>query len=1051
MHSLIGWFARNGVAANLLMVFIVLSGVFALPQIPVEVFPEFDADIVSINMAYRGATPEEVEEGVVIRIEEAIQDLEGIKAIRSTASEGNGSVRVEVQTGYDQRELMDDIKVRVDAISTFPELAERPVIQLAQRRRDVISVAIAAETSERELRELGERVREELVSLSGVTQVELTAVRDYEIAIELSEQTLQAYGLTFAAIGRSIDAASLDLSAGRIRTPGGEILLRTKGQAYSAEDYAAIPILTGDDGTRVTLGDIATVTDGFEDDPLAARFNGKRAVVVEVFRVGDQSAIEIAETVKAYIGEAAGRFPPGVEIGYWRDSSRIVQARLNTLLQSAVQGGLLVFLLLALFLRPAVAFWVCVGVPVAFMGAIALMPWLGVTINIMSLFAFILVLGVVVDDAIVTGESIYSHLRQTPGSGSGLEAAINGTNAVAIPVTFGVLTTVAAFLPLATVGGMMGNFLSQIPLIVIPVLLFSIIESKFVLPTHLKHLSTGAEERPGPILRLQRRVADGLEWVIRHIYEPALAVVLHRRYLSLAMFLGISFIVISLILGGMVRMTFFPRIESELARANLAMPVGTPFEITAGHIDRMTQAAERIQAKYRDPVTGESVVLNILSVAGSAEGARQNASHLGRVQFEIMSPEERTIDVTSSQLVREWRALIGTVPGAQELTFRAEIGRSGDPIDVQLTGFDFDEVVAMSDAIKERLRTYPGVFDISDTFEDGKEEIQLTIKPQAEILGLTLDDLARQVRQAFFGLEVQRIQRGREDVRVMLRYPESERESLASLETMRIRTPDGAEVPFIDVADASIGRSPATINRIDRARTLNVRADVNKDTTDLGIIRADLTDFVTDIAPTYPTVRYTLEGETRERDEGLADLQRGALFVLFVIYVLLAIPFRSYVQPLIVMIVIPFGVIGAILGHIIMGMDLSFFSLFGMLALSGVVVNDSLVLVDYVNQQRRAGLPVFEAVRSAGARRFRPILLTSLTTFAGLMPLIFDQSTQAQFLIPMAVSLGFGILFATFITLLLIPINYLILEDVRRVLGITSEPESTKPDTAYST
>jgi multidrug efflux pump subunit AcrB len=1031
MHSVIEWFARNEVAANLLMVFIIAAGLFALPRIPVEVFPEFDLDVVSINVPYRGATPTEVEEGVVIRLEEAIQDLEGIDRIESTASEGNASVRVEVETGYAPRELADDIRARVDGLTTLPTEAERPVVQVAQRRRDVITVAVTAATGERELRELGERVRDELLALPDITQVELDAVRAYELAIEVSEDTLRAYDLTFDELARAVDAASLDLSAGRIRTPGGEILLRTTGQAYTAEDFAELPILTRDDGVRLTLGEIATIRDGFEEDPVITRFNGERAVLVEVFRVGDQNAITIAQSVKDYIADSAARLPPGVSLGYWRDSARIVEARLDTLLKSALQGGLMVFLLLALFLRPGVALWVCVGVPVAFLGAIALMPWLGVTINILSLFAFILVLGVVVDDAIVTGESIYSRLAA--GADSGLDAAIGGTHAVAVPVTFGILTTIAAFVPLATVGGIMGNFLSQIPLIVIPVLLFSLVESKLILPTHLKGLKPAGQDQPGPLLRVQRRVAAGLEWSIRRLYAPALAAALRQRYVTLAVFLGIGFLVVSLIAGGVMRIVFFPRIESELARANVVMPVGTPIAITAGHVERMTAAAEALQDDYRDPATGEPVIRNILSVVGRS--GRSSGGHIGRVRFEIQAREERTLEVGAGELVREWRERIGTIPGAEELSFRSGIGRVGDPIDVQLTGVNFSEVRAMADAIKARLATYPAVFDLTDTFEDGKQELQLTIKPEAEVLGLTLDDLARQVRQAFFGREIERIQRGREDVRVMLRYPPEERRAIADLQSMRIRTPAGAAVPFAEVATVEFGRSPAAIERIDRARTLNIRADVDKQSTDIDALRADLAAFVETASADYPTVRYTLEGEARERRESTADLYRGAAFVLLVIYVLLAIPFRSYLQPLIVMLVIPFGVVGAILGHFIMSMPLSFFSFFGMLALTGVVVNDSLVLVDYVNRRRREGVALFEAVTAAGAARFRPILLTSLTTFAGLMPLIFEQSTQAQFLIPMAVSLGFGILFATFITLLLVPINYLVLEDLRRVAG----------------
>ncbi len=755
--------------------------------------------------------------------------------------------------------------------------------------------------------------------------------------------------------------------------------------------------------------------------------------MIEVFRVGDQSAIAVAQTVKNWLQEARQRMPAGVELSYWRDWSRIVEARLNTLLKNAAQGGALIFLLLAMFLRFSVAVWVCVGIPISFMGAIALMPEFGVTVNIVSLFAFILVLGIVVDDAIVTGENIYTHLKKTSDT---TRAAIRGTQEVAIPVTFGVLTTVAAFLPLAMIEGARGKIFAQIPMIVIPVLLFSLIESKLILPAHLKHVKVHGEDTQSlnALVRVQRRIAAGLEYFVDRFYQPLLSAVLRQRYFTLSVFVGVFIILSSLLYSGWLQFTFFPRVQSETASARLSMPVGTPFSITASHVDRIARAAEQLREKYTDAETGQTVITNIFSVAGQSGGEGVAQSHLGRVIFEIIAPEERTLAITSSELVHEWRRSIGVIPGVRDLSFRAEIGRAGSPIDIQLEGGSFEELAAISGQIKTRLAQYPGVFDITDNFESGKEEIQLSIRPEAELLGLTMEDLARQVRQAFFGHEAQRIQRGREDIRVMVRYPETERRSLANLESMRIRAPTGEEVPFSYVAEAKMGRSFYSINRINRNRTLNITADVNKESANIGAIKADLLSFVPEIVNRYPGVRFSLEGEAREQKESFTSLFAGVLFVLFAVYALLAIPFRSYVQPAIVMSVIPFGLMGAILGHMMLGMDLSILSVMGMLALSGVVVNDSLVLVDYVNRRRREGMGLAEALRTAGRARFRPILLTSLTTFAGLLPLIFEQSTQAQFLIPMAVSLGFGVLLGTFVTLLLVPINYLILEDLRTLI-----------------
>jgi multidrug efflux pump subunit AcrB len=1043
MKGMIEWFARNGVAANLLMMGIIGAGFFALStSIPTEVFPDFELDTVEIGVEYRGATPAETEESVVIKIEEAIQDLVGIEEITSSSAEGAGAVTVQVAKGYEPREVLDDIKNRVDAINTFPDETENPTIRVAARKSAVITVVLSGELSERDLRQLGEVVRDEITRLPGVTQAEVSAVRPYEIAIEVSEKTLREYGLTLSAVSRAISDSSVDLPAGSVRTQGGEILLRTKGQAYVAKDFKNIVLVTRDDGTRLTVGDIAVVKDDFEETPLYAGFNGSRCVLITVFRVGDQNAIALAEAVKDYMGQKQANLPPGVELEFWNDRSRIVKGRLNTLLSSAKWGALLVIVVLALFLRPLVAFWVFLGVPLSFMGAIALMPLLGITFNIFSLFAFILVLGIVVDDAIVTGENIFRHLQDGE---DGTQAAITGTHEISTPVIFGVLTTVVAFVPLLMIEGMRGKIFAQIPMVIIPVLLFSLVESKLILPAHLKHLSTGKKNFNdlGIFQKFQRFFADGLEWFVDHVYRPLLSVASKYRYSTLALFIGAAFLIIGLVGGSRIRFVYFPRIASETATARLAMPLGTHEDITARHVKKMYQAAIDLREKYRDPSSGQSLIVNIMSVTGGSGitssrpgggGGRSGASNHGEVSFRMTAAEERGgEEVDTRALVNEWRDMIGPIPGAKELSFRAEIGRSSDPINVQLAGQDFDKLSAASQRIQEQLQTYSGVFDITDTFQDGKPEIKLSIKPEAELLGLTQTALARQVREAFFGAQAQRIQRGRDDIRVMVRYPRKERETLASLEQMRIRTPEGIEVPFSTVAEAKMGQSFSTIRRVNRNRTISVTADVDKESVDMGQVESELSAFLNGMIKEYPGMSYKFEGESRERAESFSTMIMGMGFILFAIYALLAIPFRDYIQPLIVMSVIPFGLIGAVLGHMIMGLTLSIMSLFGMLALAGVVVNDSLVMVDFVNKRRQDGVPLEEAVRLAGGQRFRAILLTSLTTFVGLMPLMFEKSTQAQFLIPMGVSLGFGIMFATVITLFLVPINYLVLEDVKRV------------------
>jgi len=1027
---MIAWFARNHVAANLLMITIIFTGLFSLvTQIPLEVFPSIETDKISVKVSLRGSTPEDVEQGVAIRIEEAVQDLEGIEKISSRSSEGSASVTIEVESGYDPREMLADIKSRIDAINTFPVDAEKPVVALAERKREVLSVTVSGQYGEKEIREFAEQVRDDLLRIPGITQLELSGVRDYEVAIEISQDKLNQYGLSISQVSNAISNSSADISAGNIKTQGGDILIRSKGQAYRKNEYAAIAIKTHIDGSILTLNDIAIIRDDFEETPVRTRFNGNQAAFIDVYRIGQQSAIDVAQKIKTYIDERQKNLPLGYELSYWDDDSQIVKNRISTLTTSALQGGFLVLILLTLFLRPAIAIWVCVGIPVSFMGAFIAMPFFGITLNIMSLFGFILVLGIVVDDAIVTGENIYTHLEN---SESGEYAAIKGTQEVATPVTFGILTTVAAFLPLAFIEGNRGALFAQIPVVVIPVLIFSLIESKFVLPSHLKNIKLRHEKsEPSRFERFQHKFADGFEGAILKYYQPLLITALKHKLATLSLFVGVFIIIVTLITSGWTKFIFFPRIPSETVRVNLTLPTGTPFEVTNKFVIKMADKAHDLQEKYRDPETNQSIILNILATTGGRGGV----SHSGGVRFEIIPPEQRESTITSKELVREWRKLIGTVPGAESLTFRAELGRSSDPIDVQLTATSLETLKEVADKVKTRLATYPTVFEIADSLSNGKEELQIELTDQGRALGFTRVEVSRQVRSAFFGAEVQRIQRGRDDVRVMVRLPLNERASVSDLENILITTASGGNVPLSHIATLIPGQSPASINRIDRYRTVNVTADVEKTNTNMTILQADLKVYLDELIIQYPGVNHSLEGEAKEQRESFGSLGWALLFVFFIIYGLLAIPFKSYLQPLIVMSVIPFGMIGAVMGHWIMGMELTIMSLLGMLALVGVVVNDSLVLVDFINKKRgqmgEQADKLMEAVMTAGAARFRPVMLTSLTTFIGLMPLLFEESTQAQFLIPMAVSLGFGILFATFITLILIPVNYMLVEKVK--------------------
>lgn len=1020
---MISWFARNSVAANLLMVTILLGGILALKDgIRLEIFPPSDPDTISVSVPLRGATPEDVELGVAVRIEEAVKDLEGIDRIFSLSSEGSTSVQIEIDPNYDPRELLNDIKSRVDAINTFPADTEKPVIGLRTRSFGVIDVVVAGDYSETEIRMFAEQVRDELLRIEGITQADLDAVRQYEIAIEVSPDRLREFDVTLADIAQAIRQSSVDLSAGNVRTDGGDVLIRSKGQAYRRADFESIVVKTNPDGSIVRISDIATVSDGFVEDAMRTRFNGKHAAFVSVSRVGSQSAIEISQKVRDYIDARQGSLPVGLQLTYWDDDSARLKDRLSIMTSSAIQGSVLVILLLSLFLRPAIGLWVFLGIPISFFGAFIVMYLFDISLNLMSAFGFIIVLGIVVDDAIVTGENVYSRMR---AGDKGLAAAIHGTKEVAVPVTFGILTTIAAFGPLAFIEGRLGEIFAQIPMVVIPVLLFSLIESKLILPAHLKHINLHEHDNKQTGFQAwQTRFADGFEKAIMKYYEPFLKKALRHRYSTLAVFTGVLIIMMSLIASGWTRFVTFQRIEGETATATLAMPAGTPFEVTNRHASRISDAAEKLREKYTDPDTGESMITNILTMVDTGSAW---------VQIETVPRQYRTMDFSVGDMNNEWRQMIGRVPGAESLNFRASFFRAGDPIDVQFSGNSLQTLTAVGDQLKAHLATYPGVFEIADSLSNGKEELQIELSPQGHLLGLTRSDIVNQVGQAFKGLQAQRIQRGRDDIRVIVRFPIGERSTIASLNEMLITAPNGSQIPLANVAEIKPGRGPSEIRRIDGYRVLNVTADVNKETTNMTVMLNSIENFLDDLLVKYPSISYTLEGEQRRQEETFGSLQLGLIVVLFAIYCMLALPLKSYTQPLVVMSVIPFGMIGAVIGHWIMGQTLTILSMLGLMALIGVVINDSLVLVDYINQRRRnAKEHLITAVERAGVVRFRPVMLTSLTTFFGLLPLLSDKSSSAQFLIPMAISLGFGILFATLITLVLVPTNIMIADDIGR-------------------
>ena len=1060
MKGGIAWFARNPVAANLMMIFIIMSGAIATTAVKEEIFPEIELDRVSINVPYLGAAPEEVESGVILRIEEAIQGIDGIKEIQSTASEGSASVMVELELGADARRVVDEIKNQVDAITTFPIETEEPIIRELIARNQVTDIAVSGATDVFTLKAIAEQVRDELTVLPEITQVDIVSAPPYEISIEVSETDLRRHGMTFDQVADAVRRSSLDLPGGSVRTDAGEILLRTIGQAYRGDEYEALVLLTRADGTRLRLGDVATVVDGFAETDQHARFDSDTTVMVSVFRTGDQSALDIAAAVERYVEDMQAQVPEGISLTIWQDQAEILADRLTLMVRNGATGFVLVFIVLALFLQFRLAFWVSLGIPISFLGAIALMPGLDVSANVISLFAFILVLGIVVDDAIIVGENIFRHQEN---HGEALRGSIEGAHEIAKPVTFAVLTTVAAFMPLMFVPGMMGKIFRVIPLVVIPCLLFSLIESLGILPAHLAHMRE--RRTSGPWHRFQQFFANGLKTFVRTVYQPLLETALRWRYVTAAVGLSTLILTGGMVLGGWTNFHFFPSIEADFMAASLTMPQGTPVEATSQAVEKLEVGANRLRARLRRE-TGMDYFRHVsasvgdqpmMSRGGGPMGPMEvaSAANLGEVTVELAPAETRAY--TSEQLGLMWREVTDPIPEAVEVNFDMSVMTPGDDVDVQLAGPDIERLRAAADEVKRRLTAYAGVYEISDSFRAGKVEMQLGIKPAAETLGLTLQDLGRQVRQAFYGEEAQRIQRGRDDIRVMVRYPRDDRRSLGDLENMRIRTPNGGEVPFGQVAQVEPGRGFASIKRVDRNRAVNVTASVDPAVTSAGAVIADLeAHILPEVLAGYPGVFYTFEGAQAEQVEAVGGLQWGFALALLMIFALLAVPLRSYVQPLIIMAAIPFGLVGAIWGHMVMRLDVTMMSMFGLVALTGVVVNDSLVMVDFINRARKVHADVgnkvrqaggqprdrhaFEsaglqlAIREAGSNRFRPILLTSLTTFFGLAPLMLERSMQAAFLVPMAVSLAFGVLFATFITLILVPTAYLILDDVQRTL-----------------
>jgi multidrug efflux pump subunit AcrB len=1018
-HGPMAWMANNAVAANLLMLLFLAGGLLVGLQVKQEVFPEFSLDMVNVTVPYPGASPEEVENGIILAIEEAVQGLEGVDEIRSTASEGSATVTIEALEDANVTRLWQEIKSEVDRIDTFPDEAEEPQVAIASRKRNVLQMALYGKADEYTLREAAERVRDELLLDPNVTQVELTGVREYEIHVEVPQATLRRYGITLKDIADTVTLASVERAGGSLKTSGGDILVRVKDRRDYAREYARLPLLTEENGSRILLEDVARVTEGFEDTDAWASYNGERAVMIEVYRVGNQTPIQVAGAAQLVLEKLNQSLPQGLQLAVLRNSSRIFEQRADLLLRNAYWGLVLVFIFLALFLDIGLAFWVSLGIPISFLGSFLFLGTLPFTINMATMFAFIVTLGIVVDDAVVVGENIH-HYRQQGMSSP--QAAIKGAKEVAMPVIFSVLTNMVAFFPLFFVPGFMGKIFSTIPLVVISVFGVSLIESLFVLPAHLSHQGRSRLFWPLNCLeRFQKRFSRSFERFVHLRYGVFLDWVLNQRYAVVALSIAMLISTAGFLTSGRMGMVMFPKIESDYAYCNAVLPYGSPNSRLEIVEKRLIDAAEAVARENGGKALSKGVFSQV----------NENTIN---IKFFLTDADKRPISTT--RVTSLWRDYVGSIPGLESIAFESDRGGpgSGKTLTVRLSHRDKNELDKAGEELAAKLAEFPIVHDIDDGSAKGKRQYDIRLRPTGERMGLTSQEVANQVRYAFQGIKAVQQQRGRNEVTVRIRLPEGERITEATLEDLVLQSPEG-EVLLRDAVDMIPGRAYTSIGRTNSRRVISVTGNVRPPSQSENVLKTVKTDILPDLVRQHPGLSYSFEGHQAEIRDSLTSLFMGLGLALISIYALLAIPFKSYVQPLIIMFCIPFGIIGAVIGHILMGYSLSIMSLFGIVALSGVVVNDSLVFIDFANRRCRQGTKPADAIRDAGIQRFRPILLTTLTTFGGLAPMILETSRQARFLIPMAISLGFGILFATFITLVMIPCLYLLMEDLKALFS----------------
>jgi multidrug efflux pump subunit AcrB len=1040
--GIIAWFARNSVAANLLMIIIIIGGLLTANTIRKQFFPAVEINWIQFSAVYPGTAPQEVEEGITIKIEQALESVQGLKRVITYSNRNMAQGYFQVEDSYDPLVVLDEVKSQIDSISTFPGGMEPPKVEQIKFRQEVMYLSLYGDLNQKQLKDLGERINDEIMQLPGVNISEYYSGLSYEIGIEVSKDRLREFGITFNDVADAVRGYSRNMSAGQIKAENGYINLRVQNQAYVGYEFEQLPLLTLDDGTKILLGDIATVNDGFEEGIQYSKFNGKNSVSFFIGAAKNQSITDVAKTINIFVDKQQNILPQGVKLEPWVDMTYYLDGRLQLMLDSMKTGSILVFIMLALFLRVRLAFWVMMGLPVCFLGTLLFMPmaFIDVTINVISLFAFILVLGIVVDDAIVMGESAHSESEE---HGQSIESVIRGVKKVAMPATFGVLTTIAAFLPITLDDGPSSAFGQAIGFIVILCLLFSLIESKLILPAHLAHMKKPTVVKPGsknPVdwLRngvnfVQGKVDRGLSRFINSIYRPSLELAVEYRYAVIMLFISLLLIGVGLYMGGMVRFIGQPKIPHDFPRVTVEMNVDASEKSTLAAALAIEKTLYDVDKKIEQEY-GQKMISDMqVDLKGQTTA---------EVMTKLVDPSVRPMDTFA--LAELWRQAMPLIPGVKSFNIRDSLmggGREDGDISFRLESKDEAQLVAASLALKEKLKSLKGVSDVNDSRQSSAKEVQFQLKPLANALGLTLANIASQVGNSFYGLEAQRIIRNGEEIKVMLRYPEEQRNSIALVQDVMINTPQGAELPLSEVAEIKVVQGVNSIRRENSNRTINVWGNVDAEQTEPFKLAKDIRDnFMPELLTKYPRVHSEVSGSIQEQLDSADTQMRDFILSLLLIYSLLAIPLRSYIQPIMIMSVIPFGVIGSVLGHIILGIDLSVLSIFGIIAAAGVVVNDSLVMVDYVNHSRKAGVAMKEAVLNAGCRRFRAIMLTSLTTFIGLVPIMAETSMQAQMVIPMAVSLAFGVLFATVVTLCLIPCLYIAIEDgktmIRKIINI---------------